>query len=43
MPEYIEIVIRSILLIAGLFVITRILGKKQLSKLPFFEYIVVLQ
>jgi uncharacterized membrane protein YcaP (DUF421 family) len=40
MPEYIETVIRSILLIAGLFVITRILGKKQLSKLSFFEYIV---
>jgi uncharacterized membrane protein YcaP (DUF421 family) len=40
MPEYIETVIRSVLIIVGLFVITKILGKKQLSKLSFFEYIV---
>jgi uncharacterized membrane protein YcaP (DUF421 family) len=33
-------IIRSILLIIGLFVITKLLGKKQLSSLSFFEYIV---
>jgi uncharacterized membrane protein YcaP (DUF421 family) len=40
MPEFLETIIRSILIIAGLFVITKVLGKKQLSKLSFFEYIV---
>jgi uncharacterized membrane protein YcaP (DUF421 family) len=40
MPSWIEVVIRSILIILGLFFITKLLGKKQLSKLSFFEYIV---
>lgn len=40
MPDFLETVIRSILIIVGLFIITKILGKKQLSKLSFFEYIV---
>jgi uncharacterized membrane protein YcaP (DUF421 family) len=40
MAEWIEIVIRSVSIIAGLFVVTKLLGKKQLSKLSFFEYIV---
>lgn len=33
-------IIRSILVIIGLFFITKLLGKKQLSKLSFFEYVV---
>ncbi|TLS37587.1 DUF421 domain-containing protein [Pseudalkalibacillus caeni] len=40
MPEWIEVLLRSFFIIAGLFFITKILGKKQLSKLSFFEYIV---
>ncbi|WP_226670628.1 DUF421 domain-containing protein [Metabacillus litoralis] len=40
MPGWIEVIIRSISIIFGLFFITKILGKKQLSKLSFFEYIV---
>lgn len=39
MPAWMEVIIRSILIIIGLFFITKILGKKQLSKLSFFEYI----
>ncbi|NMH71912.1 DUF421 domain-containing protein [Bacillus sp. RO2] len=40
MPQWIEIVVRSFAIIIGLFLITKLLGKKQLSKLSFFEYIV---
>ncbi|ANB61451.1 DUF421 domain-containing protein [Anoxybacteroides amylolyticum] len=40
MPIWLEVAIRSVSILIGLFVITRILGKKQLSKLSFFEYIV---
>lgn len=40
MGDWIEIVLRSLLVLAGLFVITKLLGKKQLSKLSYFEYIV---
>ncbi|WP_243292465.1 DUF421 domain-containing protein [Bacillus sp. FJAT-47783] len=40
MPEWVEVIIRSISLIVGLFIIAKLLGKKQLSKLSFFEYIV---
>jgi uncharacterized membrane protein YcaP (DUF421 family) len=40
MPDILGTIIRSILLIIGLFVITKLLGKKQLSSLSFFEYIV---
>ncbi|MCM3651266.1 DUF421 domain-containing protein [Metabacillus litoralis] len=39
MPEWIEIIIRTTLIILGIFFITKLLGKKQLSKLSFFEYI----
>lgn len=39
MPEWVEVIIRSISIIFGLFFITKLLGKKQLSKLSFFEYI----
>ncbi|MFC4184236.1 DUF421 domain-containing protein [Saccharococcus thermophilus] len=40
MPVWLEVAIRSISIIIGLFIITRILGKKPLSKLSFFEYII---
>ncbi|MGM0836786.1 MAG: DUF421 domain-containing protein [Bacillota bacterium] len=40
MPQWTEIAIRSFSIIVGLFIITKLLGKKQLSKLSFFEYIV---
>jgi uncharacterized membrane protein YcaP (DUF421 family) len=39
MPDWIEIVLRSFGALAVLFVFTRILGKKQISQLTFFEYI----
>lgn len=39
MADWITIVIRSLGAIAMLFIITRILGKKQISQLTFFEYI----
>lgn len=40
MPSWLEVAVRSSMIIIGLFVITKLLGKKQLSKLSFFEYIV---
>ncbi|MFD2215438.1 DUF421 domain-containing protein [Metabacillus endolithicus] len=39
MPSWTEVIIRSVLIILGLFFITKLLGKKQLSALSFFEYI----
>jgi uncharacterized membrane protein YcaP (DUF421 family) len=39
MHEWIEVIIRSVFLILGVFFIAKLLGKKQLSKLSFFEYI----
>lgn len=40
MQQILETAVRSICIIVGLFVITKMLGKKQLSGLSFFEYIV---
>lgn len=40
MPQWVEVAVRSFSIIIGLFIITKLLGKKQLSKLSFFEYIV---
>lgn len=40
MPEYILILIRSILAFLFLLLLTRIMGKKQLSQLTFFDYVV---
>ncbi|MHC9536158.1 hypothetical protein ACWH4J_13360 [Enterococcus faecalis] len=40
MPEWLEVVIRSLLFVVVLFLITKWLGKKQLSELTFFEYVV---
>ncbi|MEH7887061.1 DUF421 domain-containing protein [Bacillus sp. JJ1609] len=40
MNDILSTLFRSIMLIIGLFIITKLLGKKQLSSLSFFEYIV---
>lgn len=40
MPEYVVILIRSVIAFFVLLVLTRIMGKKQLSQLTFFDYIV---
>ena len=40
MMEWIEVILRSLFILIGLFIITKLLGKKQLSKLSYFEYIV---
>jgi len=39
-PEWLEVVMRSLLFVVVLFLITKWLGKKQLSELSFFEYVV---
>ncbi|WML47957.1 DUF421 domain-containing protein [Neobacillus sp. PS3-34] len=39
MPEWIHIIIRSILFLMVLFLTTKMLGKKQISELSFFEYV----
>lgn len=40
MMEWLEVVIRSLITLITLFLLTKLLGKKQLSKLSYFEYIV---
>ncbi|MCA0989802.1 DUF421 domain-containing protein [Pseudalkalibacillus hwajinpoensis] len=40
MVDWIEVILRSLFILIGLFIITKLLGKKQLSKLSYFEYIV---
>lgn len=39
MPQWIEIVLRTLLAVIVLFVLTKILGKRQLGELSYFEYI----
>ncbi|WP_077210777.1 DUF421 domain-containing protein [Bacillus dakarensis] len=39
MPDVAEIVIRSLIFIAVLIIMTKILGKKQISEISFFEYV----
>ncbi|WP_299088383.1 DUF421 domain-containing protein [uncultured Metabacillus sp.] len=39
MPEWIDVILRSFFFLAVLFLITKILGKKQLTELSFFEYV----
>ena len=39
MPDWLDIVVRSILFLLILFFITKLLGKKQISQLSFFEYV----
>ncbi|RKN79064.1 DUF421 domain-containing protein [Paenibacillus ginsengarvi] len=40
MPIWMQVVVRSVAALAVLFLMTRLLGKKQLSQLNFFHYIV---
>ena len=40
MADWILIAIRSFCALVVLFVLTRILGKKQISQLTFFEYVI---
>ncbi|MCY8235086.1 DUF421 domain-containing protein [Priestia endophytica] len=39
MPDWLDIVVRSLIFLVVLFLITKWLGKKQLSQLSFFEYV----
>ncbi|MEC0666177.1 DUF421 domain-containing protein [Priestia flexa] len=39
MADWLDIVVRSLVLLVALFFITKWLGKKQLSELSFFEYV----
>ncbi|MGI6678906.1 MAG: hypothetical protein ACOX2Q_07580 [Dehalobacterium sp.] len=39
MPQWIEIIWRTILVVIVLFTLTKILGKRQLGELSYFEYI----
>ncbi|MFC4601531.1 DUF421 domain-containing protein [Cohnella hongkongensis] len=39
MPTWLEVTLRTIMSVAILFIITRILGKRQVSQLSLFEYI----
>ena len=39
MPEWLNVVLRAILFLVVLFIITKILGKKQISQLSMFEYV----
>jgi uncharacterized membrane protein YcaP (DUF421 family) len=38
-PEWLDVVVRSLIFVVVLFFITKWLGKKQLSELSFFEYV----
>ncbi|MGG1516220.1 DUF421 domain-containing protein [Paenibacillus oryzisoli] len=40
MPDWIHIVIRAFSTLVILFALTRVLGKKQISQLTFFEYVI---
>ncbi|WP_041087974.1 DUF421 domain-containing protein [Jeotgalibacillus soli] len=39
MPEWLDVVIRALIFLIVLFLITKWLGKKQISQLSFFEYV----
>lgn len=39
MPEWLHIFMRSVIFLVALFLITKWLGKKQISQLSFFEYV----
>ncbi|MFD1177277.1 DUF421 domain-containing protein [Paenibacillus puldeungensis] len=39
MPVWLEVIVRTLAAVLILFVITRLLGKRQISQLSFFEYI----
>ena len=39
MPDWLEVIIRTLAAVTMLFLITKILGKRQISELSLFEYI----
>jgi uncharacterized membrane protein YcaP (DUF421 family) len=39
MPEWLEVVVRTLFAVVVLFLLTKLLGKRQVSQLSFFEYI----
>ncbi|CEH32345.1 hypothetical protein AM501_30855 [Aneurinibacillus migulanus] len=39
MPSWVEIVVRTVVSIVTLLVLTRIIGKRQISQMTFFEYV----
>jgi uncharacterized membrane protein YcaP (DUF421 family) len=39
MPEWLHVIVRSLVYLVLLFFVTKLLGKKQISELSFFEYI----
>lgn len=39
MPEWIEVILRTLFAVVVLFFLTKLLGKRQVSQLSFFEYI----
>ncbi|MDR0268435.1 DUF421 domain-containing protein [Paenibacillus sp.] len=39
MPEWVEVITRTLTAVVVLFALTRLLGKRQISQLSFFEYI----
>ncbi|GGM39028.1 hypothetical protein GCM10011351_26480 [Paraliobacillus quinghaiensis] len=39
MPEWLDVVVRSLIFLLTLFFITKLVGKKQISQLSFFEYV----
>lgn len=39
MPEWLDVIVRSVLFLLVLFIITKILGKKQIAQLSMFEYV----
>lgn len=39
MPDWLDVIFRAVLFLVVLFVITKILGKKQISQLSMFEYV----
>ncbi|MEW9500762.1 DUF421 domain-containing protein [Jeotgalibacillus marinus] len=40
MPEYLSVIIRGAGILVVLFFVTKVLGKKQISELSFFEYVI---
>ncbi|MGG0412177.1 DUF421 domain-containing protein [Peribacillus simplex] len=40
MPDWLDVFIRALLFLIILFLVTKLLGKKQLSQLSYFEYVV---
>lgn len=39
MPTWLEVVVRTLAAVVILFIVTRLLGKRQISQLSFFEYV----